>query len=338
MTPSVAEALGLIFMAALMNAVYTLPMKVNRNWAWEHSWLAFTVLGVVAVPTALAVMTIPGLFSIYPGVSPGSLAAMAIFGAGWGVSLVFFGLALTMVGIGITFAVCLGTSAASGALIPLIAQHPEKIVTREGALILSGIALILAGVALCGIAANLRDRRKGTGGKDGARPVKGFVYAFLAGALGSLFNLGLAFGGTIQEAAVRQGAAETMTSNAVWLPCLYAGFIPGVVYCLTLMKKNGNTLQFFASSRWYYWLMAILMGTLWYGSILLYSISAGRLGELGTAIGWPLFLSSIVVASTVTGLLAREWSESGRRPLCYMFGGVLCLVLAVGVLSAAGSR
>jgi len=65
MKSGVAEALLLILAAAVMNATYTLPMKLNRKWAWEHSWLAFSVLGVAVVPTLIAAITVPGLWSIY---------------------------------------------------------------------------------------------------------------------------------------------------------------------------------------------------------------------------------------------------------------------------------
>jgi len=326
------EALLLILAAAVMNATYTLPMKLNRRWAWEHSWFAFTLLGVIAVPTALAVATVPGLFSIYPQIPAGTLAMMGLFGAGWGVSLVLFGLAIEMVGVAVTFAVCLGTSAASGALIPLVAQHPEKLATREGALILGGIAAILVGVALCGVASSLRDSGASA---SRAHPVRGALYAFVSGILGSLFSLGLAFGGEIQRAAQQHGASVTMMSNAVWLPCLYAGFLPGVIYCLFLMRKHGNTAELTRNSRWYYWIMAALMGVLWYGSIVLYAISTTHMGELGTSIGWPLFLSSIVVASTIVGVVAGEWTGAGKRALRYMIGGVACLVGAIVVLSQA---
>ena len=328
------EALILILAAAVMNATYTLPMKLNRRWAWEHSWFAFTLLGVIAVPTALAVATVPRLFSIYPQIPASTLLAMAFFGAGWGVSLVLFGLAIEMVGVAVTFAVCLGTSAASGALIPLLTQHPEKVATREGALILVGIATILVGVALCGVASSLRDRgASATTGRS--HPVRGAAYAFVSGVLGSLFPLGLSFGGAILRAAEAHGASELMKSNAVWLPCLYAGFLPGVIYCLFLMRKHGNTAELAGNSRWYYWIMAALMGVLWYGSIVLYAISTTRLGELGTSIGWPLFLSSIVVASTIVGAVAGEWAGAGKRALRYMVTGVFFLVAAIVVLSQA---
>src|SRR5437773_9461838 len=70
-------ALGLIVIAAIMNGVYTLPMKLNRLWAWEHSWFAFTIVGVVVVPTGLAMFTIPELWSIYFSIPIKLLLALA---------------------------------------------------------------------------------------------------------------------------------------------------------------------------------------------------------------------------------------------------------------------
>ena len=78
------------------------------------------------------------------------------------------------------------------------------------------------------------------------------------------------------------------------------------------------------------------MGFLWFGSIILYSISTVKLGDLGTSIGWPLFLASIVVASTIFGFLTGEWEKTGTRPKRTMILGVGFLVVAIGILSYAG--
>jgi L-rhamnose-H+ transport protein len=335
MGTSVAEALLLIFAAAVMNATYTLPMKLNRKWSWEHSWLAFSVLGVVVVPTIIALLTLPGLASIYRHAPIGTLLAMALFGAGWGVSLVFFGLAIPLVGVAIVFTITLSTSAASGSLLPLLTQHPDRLFTRQGAVLLFGILLIALGVAFCGKAGLERDRAKAsaTGNKDFLR---GFSFALISGVLGSLLNLGLAYGDGIQQAARDQGASAVMSSNAVWLPCVYAGFIPGVLYCIYLMRKNSSTAFIRSHAAWYYWLMAACMGLLWYGSILLYSLSTTLLGTLGPSIGWPLFLSCIVLMSTVVGVLTGEWNPSIRGPFRTLLLGLFLLIGAIGVLSEAG--
>lgn len=331
------QAVLLVLCAAVMNAAYALPMKLNRKWDWEHSWFAFSVLGVAVVPTLIAVLTVPGLWSTYSAVSSGTLARMVLFGASWGVSLVFFGLALTRLGLAITFAICLGTSSAVGALTPLIAQHANLVMTGRGQLIFLGVLVIVVGVALCGLAGKSREaalQRESPTVRKGFP--SGLLLAFVSGILGSMLNLGLAFGGSIQRAAQQHGASLAMMSNAVWLPCLYAGFVPGAIYCLVLMRKNGNASKLRLPGTWYYWLIGALMGSLWFGSIILYSISTVKLGVLGTSIGWPLFLASIVVASTVFGVLTGEWKRTGTRPIQTMILGVSFLVVAIAVLSYAG--
>jgi L-rhamnose-H+ transport protein len=318
-----------------MNAAYALPMKLNKKWEWEHSWFAFSILGEAVVPTLIALLTVPALWSTYAAVSWGTLAAMALFGAGWGVSMVFFGLALTRLGLAITFAVSLGTSAAVGALTPLISQHSEQLLTRQGMLILAGVLIIILGVALCGVAGRSREAAVPQSAGPHRSFWRGWLYAFISGILGSMLNLGLAFGGSIQRAAQEHGASVAMMSNAVWLPCLYAGFLPGAIYCFLQMRKKGNVSKLQLPGTWYYWLAAASMGLLWFGSIILYSISTVKLGDLGTSIGWPLFLASIVIASTIFGVLAGEWKNTGRRPIQTMVLGVGCLVVAIAVLSYA---
>ena len=336
MNANILLAVGLILVASVMNATYTLPMRLNRRWSWEHSWAAFTILGLGVVPLLLCLLTVPDLCSVYAAASPATLWALAIFGALWGVSLVLFGRSIAMVGLAITFAVVMGTSAASGALIPLLTQHPEKIMTREGGLILLGIAGMLAGVGLYGVAGYQRDNAGVKAGVSRQSFLPGFLYALLSGVTGSLLNVGFAYGGDIQRAALAHGASQAMMSNAVWLPAIYAGAVPGVIYCFYLMKKNGNVRQFLSQARWYYWLMGASMGLLWFGSVMAYGISTVELGALGPVIGWPLFMSGIVLASTVVGLRAGEWKHAGSRPVRIMLGGLAMLAASMAVLSQAG--
>ncbi|MEN6536262.1 MAG: L-rhamnose/proton symporter RhaT [Bryobacteraceae bacterium] len=336
MSANVLYAIALVLGASIINAVYVLPMRANRKWAWENSWFAFSILGEAVVPTLMAIFTVPGLWTVYAATPGVTLMKMALFGLLWGINMVLFGLAIPIVGLAITFAVSLGTSAACGSLLPLLMADPGRLFTSLGALIVLGLAVIIAGVALCGVAGRLRERLEG---KDqpqrSSRFYKGFIYTLCSGVLGSMLNLGLASGKEIQRLAFQQGASEAAMSNAVWLPCLYAGFLPGVVYCLYLMKKNGTTGTLIHASRWYYWCMAALMGIFWYGSVMIYSLATVKLGEFGPVIGWPLFMSCVVIVSMINGLITGEWSRTGARPIRIMTAGIFCLVLAIAILSYA---
>lgn len=335
MNTALFQAIELILAAAVINAVYTLPMKLNRRWQWEHSWLVFTVLGVTVVPTILCALTVPRLTDVYDGVATPVLLGIGFCGALWGVSLVFFGRAVHAVGVAITFAVALGTSAAAGALIPLVSQHYSQLFTRRGLLILSGILVILVGVGICGMAGRQRETEQSRESIDASsRFLRGLVLALLSGVLGSMLNLGLTLGSPIQRNAQSFGATEAMMTNAVWLPCLYAGAIPGVFYCLFLMQRNRTSTQLFSAARWYYWLTPVLMGLLWFGSIICYSLASVKLGDLGPVIAWPLFLSAVVIASTIAGVTTGEWKKSSRQAMTWMWVGVLCLVGAMALLAS----
>ena len=338
MDKNIAEALALILAAATMNATYTLPMRIQRHWRWEHSWCAFSVLGIAVVPTIITIASVPQLWSIYSATPAATLIAMALFGFGWGVSQVFFGLSLPLVGVALAFTVSLSTSAASGALLPLLLQHPERLHTSQGALVLASILFISVGVFFCGRAGMQRERIAGkVEGRTEGGFVRGFIYSVLSGVLGSLLNLGLAYGGTIQEAAHSRGASSVMMSNAVWLPCVLAGFIPGVIYSLYVMKTHNAVGEFVVNSRWYYWPAAMLMGALWYGSILVYAFATIRLGDIGASIGWPIFLAAIVVASNIVGTLTGEWKLSFSGPFRTLSLGLIFLLLAILILGKAGT-
>lgn len=69
--PATTQAVLIVLVAALMNAAYALPMKLNRKWHWEHSWFAFSILGEALVPTLIAWATVPRLWSTYSSVPPG---------------------------------------------------------------------------------------------------------------------------------------------------------------------------------------------------------------------------------------------------------------------------
>ena len=82
-------------------------------------------------------------------------------------------------------------------------------------------------------------------------------------------------------------------------------------------------------------LLALLMAICWFGSTLLYGVSAGKMGVLGPILGWPLFMSLIVITASVLGILTGEWKNTGKQPLRIQLTGVAFLVAAVFVLALA---
>ena len=327
----------LLLIAGTTNGSFTLPMKFTRKWAWENTWLVWSVFALLLFPPVVTFYTVPHVMDCFREAGVSIVVLVSACGATWGVAQVLFGLAVNTMGIALTFSIVLGISAAVGSIIPLLRLHQERIFSRGGLGVLLGVALVVFGVVLCAIAGRRREAFLGSTSGPGQRsPVgRGLAFAIGSGLGAAMVNLGLTFGGPLLQRAQSHGAAPVWAPNAVWLPLMLAGAVPNIAYCLYLMRRNRTAGRFSESGTEAYWFCALIMALFWFGSTSLYGVSAGKLGSWGTIIGWPLFMSLIVITASVLGIATGEWKDAGKVPLRIQLSGVAALILAVFVLSAA---
>ena len=271
---SAASGIATLIIAGVMNASFTIPMKYARKWAWENTWLAWTVFALIVLPFAAAIVTIPNLSMVYRSTTLDTILEVCGYGAGWGVAQVFFGLAVDMIGITLAFSIVLGTSAAVGSLIPMVSLHREHLNSAAGYAVLGSIALVLLGVMLCAAAGRMRERPSAQSISPQKRTSQGLLLAILCGLGASFMNFGVAFGTPLVEAARSFGANGLNAINSVWLPLLLAGSVPNVVYCVWLMKRNRSGFRYRGGRS--HWGLAAMMAVFWFGSTLLYGLAADR--------------------------------------------------------------
>lgn len=327
-----------MIVAGVANATFALPMKFARRWAWENIWLAWTLIALVLLPFVTAIVSIPSLDAVYRDAGADAVAVVMLCGLGWGLAQVLFGLSINAIGIGLTFSIVLGVSAAIGSLIPLIRLHHASTGFSVAGPILPGIALVMGGVFVCAVAGRMRERAQGIReGKNKSFRV-GLAMALCSGLCAAFMNFGVAFGNPLLRSAGAHGAAAQHVVNAVWLPLLVAGAIPNIAYCIYLLSRQRSWTNFRSQQTPAYLALAMLMASLWFFSTALYGVATVRLGELGVVIGWPVFMSLIVVTAGVLGMITGEWEHSGTKPLALQMVGMLLLVTAVIILSRAQSH
>lgn len=72
----------LIFMlGGLAGAVFYLPFKKVRNWAWESYWLVYAVFGQIVTPWLLAWFTSPNFLSVVAAAPRKEIAYCLLCGA-----------------------------------------------------------------------------------------------------------------------------------------------------------------------------------------------------------------------------------------------------------------
>lgn len=327
--------LGLILVcvAGVANATFALPMKYAKRWAWENTWLVWTLFALLVLPAATALASIPSLHSVYRDAGLPAVAAVMACGAGWGLAQVLFGLSIDAIGVGLAFSIVLGVSAAVGSLIPLLRSAPGS----NGA-VLPGIALVLLGVFVCAIAGRQRERAQGALAEKGKPFAAGLAMALTSGVCAAFMNVGVSLGGPLLASAAAHGAGPQQVVNAVWLPLLAAGAVPNIAYCAFLLSRRQTWKSFRIPNTPFYVVLAAVMAVLWFFSTALYGTATRLLGDLGVVVGWPVFMSLIVVTASLLGLLTGEWKHAGSKPVILQIAGMLILVAAVVALSLAQSH
>lgn len=326
--------LGCVLAAGILQGIFLLPMDYMRGWRWEHSWLAFSLFGMLIFNWLFALETLPHIFEIYRAVPLEELSRLTLFGLGWGLGAVLFGLGMARLGLALGYPIIMGLIASFGALAPLLIFFPRTLASTKGAVIIAGMVVVVAGIVMCSRAAK---RREVATASPGSHVGRGVLIAVAAGILSCLPNIGLVFGERVVAAARVFGTPADMGANAVWALFFTAGFVLNLVYCLYLMSRNrtGGSLSTAHLPR--NLALSALMGLLWIGSFYGYGFGARHLGALGPVMGWPLFIATSIVVGNIVGLWRGEWRIAPPVARVLLGRGLIVLFLAVGVIAASGA-
>ncbi|HEV2489710.1 MAG TPA: L-rhamnose/proton symporter RhaT [Candidatus Acidoferrales bacterium] len=334
----------LSLVAGIVNGSFATPTKYAKKWQWENIWSVWAIFAMLILPWLLVLATIPNPGSLYAGISSREIIMLALFGAGFGLAQIFFGLGIAAVGIALNFAIAIGISTVFGSLVPLIFQHSDRILKPQGEFILLGVALMLVGIVLSAKAGREKERNlrgNAAAAEDSSRKTMSFAagltLCILAGLGSPLGNFGLAFCTSTVQRAVELGASVTNKYNVIWAPLYTASLMPYLIYCIYLWRKNRSLRFFGAAGTGIYWFYGIVMAALWMGSSAIYGVAAARIGDMGPVLGWPLFMSVIIITSSVWGYLTGEWQGAGRKSANSMITAIVFLILGFGTLAYSGS-
>jgi L-rhamnose-H+ transport protein len=313
-------------------------MRVVKRWTWENVWLVYSITGLLVMPWIAAAWTIPHLGDVYAAVPPKTLLLTALFGFGWGVANVLFGSAVPLVGMALSFAVVVGMSAALGCLIPLIFSNPVQLFQPSGLMILGGVALTCIGIILLGIAGRARERAQNnqasTSGSSSSSNMKiGLLLCLVSGLLAPMLNYSFAFGSPISAEAIARGADKGQAANAIWAIALLGGLLGNGGYALVQLVRNRTWSHFGSGPLLRPYLLSSSMGFLFTAGLLLYGWGATGLGDLGAAVGWPMFQSVMIVLSSGIGIALGEWRGVPARIFRVNIVGLMVLLGAIVVLS-----
>jgi L-rhamnose-H+ transport protein len=257
---------------------------------------------LLLVPCTLGLIFVPGWPWVYAAVPFSALLPSLLFGFGWGIAQVLFGISVVRLGMALAFTIVVGLGTFFGTFIPFVAGHEGNGSSHASILLMAGCGLMLAGVTASGYAGRVREKSQSFGNSS---YMAGLSIAVFSGLLSSMLNLSLAFGKPI---------------------ALAGGLIPNLGYAIFLLNKNRSWKSFGGSGTDALW--SLLMGLLWIGAVVIYGISTRFLGTLGDSAGWAIYQTTMVLTANAAGLVAGEWRRASPRASAALGTGIALLIVA----------
>ena len=342
--------LGMVIFAlgGFAGATFLLPARGVKGWAYETWWMFYCVVGLLLCPPVICALTVPDFWSVTVSTPPRTLLQCAFFGAIWGVGGLTWGLMVRYLGIGLGLAIGCGLCAATGTLIPPIAQgHAADLVKDTGAIIvLCGVIGSLAGIGFVGYAGKIKEnelpeeeKRKAVAEFDFR---KGMIVAVISGVCSACMNFGLQSGGAIEKAAyeaalkagaIAPGALFPWQGMPVIMVVLWGGFVVQAAWVVQQHLKNGtfgDYLRRGPTAR--NWLFASLVGVIWVMQFVCAKAGEPLMGEL-KYISFAVVMASTIFFSTIVGIVSGEWKGTSAKTRGCLALGTLILVISFCAIS-----
>lgn len=333
-------ALFYTMLGGIINGSFALPAKHAKPWQFENIWLNYAIWAFLILPWLIVFMLEGNVWSVYNATPSDFLLILMIGGMLFGIGQVCFALALNNIGLGLGFLINIGLGTALGVLLPLAFIHPEQLFSAFGLTTQLALLFIFIGLFLSYRAGKLRDALspQSTEIKSSKNHyLLGVILAMLAGVFSAGQNFTFAATHSMQGIALDQGAHPLAASTVIWPLFLLFAFIPYAIYMIYLHRKNHSLgayrLPHFPRNM----LLALVMGTFWYGSLIFYSQSSLLLGKLGPVVAWPLFMVLIILTSSFWGWRDKEWVGASKQAKSYALLSVGSLVVAVVILAIAAT-
>lgn len=330
-----------ILVASAFLGTFALPAKYVKEYRWENTWGAFFFFAMLVVPVGFAAVAMKGLWATYAQVPGGILFGVVALGFLWGCGFCLWGHGLARLGLGLGYALTMGTMALCGSMLPFFLGQSGRAGTRGGLVVILGILVCIAGVVLNGVAGMKREQAAGASAGPGAvakqNTLTGVIICVLAGLFSSGCNVAYHIGGNlghIDRIAVEQfHNPPWLAGIAVWTLIFLGGLISSFGFAAIQLTRHGTWACFSNPGTGRNLLLTFVMAVGHFACLFFYGLGGWMLGALGTSVGFAIFQSGSVLIGNGLGFMTHEWTGASAASRRWLAAGLTVLIGGIVIVS-----
>lgn len=329
----------LVSIAGMGTGTIAWPMKLMRRLEFEQYWFVGMLAGLVVIPWAVVLTSVPNAFEAYAEVGWKPLLISNLFAAGWGIANVLYGICVVRIGAALTGAILTGLGVTVGVTLPMIFKgtglfsEAPSLGSAAGIAVVCGVVVMLAGVAIVSVAGFLRERvLRET--QTHAQASGGFLGGLIMVVIAGIASCGIALAfvysqGPIVEAMKAHGAGDVSANFAVWAIGLLGGAAVNVLYPAYLMTRRKSWGMLLSCPRDL--ALGAIIGIQFMCAVAMLGRGMVLLGVLGASVGFGIQQALQIFGNQAVGFIAGEWKGIGgkARKLMYIALAVLCVAVVI---------
>lgn len=334
---------SMVALGVLLHAVggyaagtFYVPLRKIKGWSWESGWLVNGIFSWLIAPLVVASLVVPNLRELLAVIPATAMAWTYFFGLLWGIGGLTFGLSCRYLGLSLGGSVALGFCAFFGTIVPPIydGKFLSLLQSTSGLVMLSGLAVCLIGIGICGVAGMAKERDLAKTNKQENQNefhfFKGVLVALFAGLMSACMSFAFRAGVPIAELATQHGVADLWKNTPVLVVIFAGGLTTNALWCIFLNIKNrsaGDYLGQTDGNAKRNYLLAAIAGVTWYLQFMFYGMGSTKMGSYEFS-SWTLHMAFIIIFSNLWGIRLGEWKETRERTRQLVIAGIVVVFLS----------
>ncbi|MEG0099650.1 MAG: L-rhamnose/proton symporter RhaT [Citrobacter sp.] len=319
-------------------ACFYAPFKKVQHWTWETMWSIGGIVSWLILPWLVSTILLPDFWAYYSSFSASTLLPIFLFGAMWGIGNINYGLTMRYLGMSMGIGIAIGITLIVGTLMtPIIAGKFDVLIgTPGGRMTLFGVLVALIGVAIVTRAGQLKERKMGIKAEE-FNLKKGLILAVMCGFFSAGMSFAMDAAKPMHEAAAALGIDPLYVALPSYVVIMGGGAVINLGYCFIRLAKMKNlsvkadfslAKPLIISNI----LFSALAGLMWYLQFFFYAWGHAKIPAQYDYMSWMLHMSFYVLCGGIVGLIMKEWSNAGRRPVSVLSLGCVVIIVAANIV------
>lgn len=298
---------------------------------WRHRIVAYP-------PWTISALLLPNFWAYYGSFSASTLMPVFLFGAMWGIGNINYGLTMRYLGMSMGIGIAIGITLIVGTLMtPILNGSFDVLInTKGGRMTLLGVLVALIGVGIVTRAGQLKERNMGIKAED-FNLKKGLVLAVMCGIFSAGMSFAMSAAKPMHEAAAALGVDPLYVALPSYVVIMGGGALINLGFCfirLAKVKTLSVKADFSLAKPLIITnvLLSALGGLMWYLQFFFYAWGHAKIPAQYEYISWMLHMSFYVLCGGLVGLVLKEWSNAGRRPVGVLSVGCVVIIIAANIV------